>query len=140
MKITIKKNANKFNEFNFSSKFELISFNFETVFSSAISSDCSTFELSAFFGMCFFLLYSFILEQISIIFKRIDGKYFFVLNWSDATNHANETNVNKRFNIKNKLINGKYDDWTGISLETRIDIIPNDKNVFIAKKKFLILI
>jgi hypothetical protein len=79
------------------------------------------------------VIYIYNLSVYTIIFKSIDGKYFFVLNWSDATNHANETNVNKRFNIKNKLINGKYDDWTGISLETLIDIIPNDKNVLIAK-------
>jgi len=42
--------------------------------------------------------------------------------------------------MKNKFINGKYDDCTGISLETLIEMMPNDKNVLIALEKNLFLI
>lgn len=55
-----------------------------------------------------------------------------VRNCSAITNHINDTDVYKRLIMKYNDINGRQRDWTGMSPDTRTDIIAKFTNVVIA--------
>ena len=66
---------------------------------------------------------------------RICELFFLLLTSFKYTNHANDINAYNKLNKKYNVINGKYSDWIGISLETLTEIIAIFRNDVIAKFK-----